>query len=41
MIRLEKSSDHHIVNNLTREAFWNLYIPGCDEHYILHKLRKS
>lgn len=26
---------------LTREAFWNLYKPGCDEHLVLHQLRKG
>ena len=26
---------------LTREAFWDVYKPGCDEHFILHKIRKS
>lgn len=38
-IRNEEAKDHKIVENLAREAFWNLYIPGCTEHYILHKMR--
>lgn len=38
-IRLEKHSDYRIVEELAREAFWNLYVPGCDEHYLLHKIR--
>lgn len=27
------------VENLNREAFWNLHVPGCDEHYLVHCLR--
>ncbi len=38
-IRLETESDYHHVEELTREAFWNLYFPGCDEHYLCHILR--
>ena len=40
-IRLEQEGDHRIVEELTREAFWNLYQPGADEHFIIHNLRKS
>ena len=40
-IRLEKEKDHREVENLTREAFWNVYRPGCVEHYILHTFRKD
>ncbi len=40
-IRLEKETDHREVENLTREAFWNVYRPGCVEHYILHTFRKD
>lgn len=40
-IRLEQGKDHRIVEELTREAFWNLYVPGATEHYIVHSLRKS
>lgn len=29
------------MEELTREAFWNLYVPGCNEHLIVHKLRQS
>ncbi len=32
---------HFESEHLTREAFWNIYKPGCDEHLVLHKLRKS
>ena len=28
------------VEGVTREAFWNLYVPGCSEHYIAHTLRQ-
>lgn len=41
IIRLEKSDDHREAENLTREAFWNVYRPGCTEHYILHMLRQD
>lgn len=39
-IRPETEADHMPVEVLTREAFWNLYRPGCDEHYTTHMLRK-
>ena len=38
-IRLETENDYFKVEELTREAFWNLYTPGCDEHYLCHILR--
>ena len=38
-IRNEVERDYKEVENLTREAFWNLYIQGCDEHYLVHKMR--
>ena len=38
-IRLETPTDYREVENLTREAFWNVYRPGCLEHYILHSYR--
>ena len=38
-IRLEEPNDFFAVENLTREAFWNLYKPGCNEHLIIHNLR--
>lgn len=40
-IRLEQERDYFEVENLTREAFWNLYRPGCFEHLTLHNLRKD
>ncbi len=39
-IRLETKNDYSKVEELTREAFWNLYRPGCDEHYLCHILRE-
>ena len=38
-IRLERSDDHRAVENLVRESFWNVYRPGCSEHYVIHVLR--
>ena len=38
-IRLEKADEHREVETLVREAFWNVYRPGCLEHYVLHCLR--
>lgn len=39
-IRLEEEKDFRNVEFLTREAFWDLYRPGCCEHLIVHKMRK-
>ena len=39
VIRREKPEDYFVVENLVREAFWNVYRPGCSEHYVLHVLR--
>ena len=41
MIRLEQPKDYREVENLTREAFWNVYRPGCTEHYVLHLFRTN
>ncbi len=38
-IRLEKQEDFAEVENLVRESFWNVYRPGCLEHYVLKRLR--
>ena len=40
-IRLEEAKDYFEVENLTREAFWNIYRPGCFEHLVIHKLRND
>lgn len=39
LIRNETPADFAAVENLTREAFWNVNVPGCDEHYLAHILR--
>ena len=39
IIRNETPNDHREVENLVRESFWNVYRPGCLEHYVLHLLR--
>ncbi len=39
IIRLEKKEEYREVENLIREAFWNVYRPGCSEHYVIHVLR--
>ena len=41
ILRNAKKEDYRTVEQLVREAFWNLYVPGCSEHYVLHNLRKS
>ena len=38
-IRSEKPEDYRTVENLIRESFWNVYRPGCSEHYVMHVLR--
>jgi len=42
-IRIQRATqeDFKITENITRETFWNLYIPGCNEHLVLNKLRVS
>ena len=39
IIRLEEKKDYRATENLVREAFWNVYRPGCTEHFVLHTLR--
>jgi putative acetyltransferase len=41
IIRQEQQNEYRAVDELTREAFWNLYVPGCSEHYCLHQMRDS
>ncbi|WP_337955450.1 GNAT family N-acetyltransferase [Clostridium luticellarii] len=38
-IRNEEETDYEKVEEITRKAFWNLYIPGCIEHYLVHVMR--
>ena len=40
-IRVEEERDYSTVEGLVREAFWNVYRPGCTEHYVLHHLRSN
>lgn len=40
-IRLEKKEEYREVENLVRESFWNVYRPGCLEHYVLNQLRED
>lgn len=39
--RLEREEDHRAVEAMIREAFWNVYRPGCSEHYVIHVLRSD
>ena len=41
IIRLEKTEEHRETEVLVREAFWNVYRPGCLEHYVLNQLRND
>ncbi len=41
IIRLEKTEEHRETEALVREAFWNVYRPGCLEHYVLNQLRSD
>lgn len=39
-IRNEEKADYAIVEQITREAFYNMYVPGCVEHYLVHIMRE-
>ena len=41
IIRSERKEEHRKVENLVRESFWNVYRPGCLEHYVLNQLRND
>ena len=41
IIRLEEPRDWREVENLTRESFWNVYRPGCTEHFVLNQFRSN
>ena len=41
IIRLERKEEYREVENMVREAFWNVYRPGCLEHYVLNQLRND
>ena len=40
-VRIEKKEEYREVENLVRESFWNVYRPGCLEHYVLNQLREN
>jgi predicted N-acetyltransferase YhbS len=41
VLRLEEEKDYRLVEELTRDAFWNIHFPGCNEHFVIHNLRKA
>ena len=41
IIRRETREEERQVENLIRESFWNVYRPGCSEHYVIHVLRND
>ena len=41
VIRRETESDYRSVETLIRESFWNVYRPGCLEHYVIHRFRSA
>ena len=41
IIRRETEADRFAVENLIRESFWNVYRPGCYEHFVIHRLRND
>ena len=41
ILRPEEERDYRRVEEVTREAFWNVHFPGCDEHLLIHHLRNE
>lgn len=41
IIRPERQDEQRQVESLVRESFWNVYRPGCLEHYVLNQLRQD
>ena len=41
VIRVEEKSEYRKVENLVRDSFWNVYRPGCLEHYVINQLRND
>ena len=39
--RREEEKDPKAVENLIRESFWDVYRPGCQEHYVIHRFRND
>ena len=40
-IRLERKEEYREVETLVRESFWNVYRPGCLEHFVLNLMRSD
>jgi predicted N-acetyltransferase YhbS len=40
-LRLEEERDFRAVEDLTREAFWDIHVPGCVEHALIHNMRSA
>ncbi len=40
-ISKETEADYHETEWITQKAFWNLHVPGCDEHLLIEKMRQS
>ena len=40
VIRNERADDYKTVEKITRKAFYNIYVPGCVEHYLVHIMRE-
>ena len=40
IVRREEEADYQRVEAITRKAFYNLYVPGCHEHYLVHVMRE-
>ena len=41
IIRNEEEKDYRIVEEMIKKAFWNIAVPGCNEHYFAHQVRES
>ena len=41
IIREETKEDYYATEHMTLRAFWNLHGPGCNEHYMVHRLRQA
>ena len=39
--RREEEKDYRAVESMVRESFWNVYRPGCTEHFVLRHLRND
>lgn len=41
IVRPEQTHEYRLLERIVRDAFWNVYVPGASEHYIVHKIRQS